>query len=288
VGAIDDNLPTAQYEPEKQPEPLETTVSIAREIEPDEVRRRFEEDGFYLARNVYPEAALREMEAEYDRIVQQLKESGEQINARWESARTDELDGGASRIIHTHNVQRYSARWLQALQEDRLLDVVEQILGPDIVLHHSKLFQKPPREGAPFPMHQDWTYFPTEKDTMIAGIVFLSDADERSGGLRVYRGSHKLGRIENSSGRTSCETLDNYPLENAEPVDAKRGDVFFFSYLTLHGSTPNRSGAYRKTVLAQFYSGRDRVVTGDGHEHVNEALVLRGWNHEMSREVAAN
>ncbi len=251
----------------------------------DDIRNRFEEDGYYLARGVYSEESLSAMEDDFDRMVQQLEDSGESINARWEGAQTDELDGGASRIIHTHNVQRYSAHWLDALREPALLDVAEQILGPDIVLHHTKLFLKPPEEGAPFPMHQDWTYFPTRADSMIAGIVFLSDADAESGGLCVYPGSHKLGRIDNSSGRVDSEILTQYPLEGAEAINAKRGDVFFFSYLTLHGSTPNRSDRDRKTVLVQLLSGTDCVLGETSH--VDEGLTLRGWNHHMTRERAS-
>ena len=35
----------------------------------------------------------------------------------------------------------------------------ERLFGDDVILHHSKLFQKPAEQGAPFPMHQDWAYF---------------------------------------------------------------------------------------------------------------------------------
>ena len=163
---------------------------------------------------------------------------------------------------------------------------MEQILGPDIVLHHTKLFQKPPKEGAPFPMHQDWWYFPTEHDSMIAAIIFLTDADDESGGLRVYPGSHKLGRQNDSSGLGPSELLDKYPLDGAQPISAKRGDVFFLCYFTLHGSTPNRSDRYRKTVLAQMHSGKDYVLVNEEVNHVNERLVLRGWNYHMSRDLA--
>ncbi len=246
----------------------------------------FEENGCYLAQGIFTEENLRSMEDDFDRIVEQLGESGEDVNARWDSKTLDELDGGSSRIIHTHNVQRYSASWLQALQHRGFLDVVEQIIGPDIILHHSKLFLKPPREGAPFPMHQDWWYFPTQKDTMIAAIIFLTDADEETGGLRVYPGSHRLGRQENSSGLEPSKLLEQYPLDSAHPVNAKRGDVLFFSYFTLHGSTPNRSDHHRKTVLVQMHSGDDFVLPNEQVNHVNESLVLRGWNHHMSRDRA--
>ncbi len=246
----------------------------------------FKDNGYYHARGVYSDDELKGLEEDFDRMVRQLERSGEGINARWDGAHTDQLDGGKSRIIHTHNVQRYSARWAAAMQHDAFLDVAEDILGPDIVLHHTKLFQKPPQEGAPFPMHQDWSYFPTRKDTMIAGIIFLSDADEVSGGLRVYPGSHELGRQAHSSGREASNISEQFPLEDALAIEAKRGDVFFFSYLTLHGSTPNRSDNTRKTVLVQLHSGDDELEPVDGGGHVYEQLVLRGWNHHMCRTRA--
>lgn len=255
----------------------------------------FNEQGYYLAKGVFSAETIRTLEDEFDRIVQQLEASGENINARWESEYTDELDGGASRIIHTHNVQRYSATWLAALQDPRFLDIVECLVGQDIVLHHTKLFQKPPHEGAPFPVHQDWSYFPTRDDSMIAAIIFLSDADEESGGLCVFPGSNKLGRLENSAGQTagdmlssSAELASKYPLEDALAITAQPGDVVFFSYLTLHGSTPNRSEKNRKTVLVQMYGGHDRVLENAGVNHVNEKLMLRGWNHQMQRAEAGS
>jgi phytanoyl-CoA hydroxylase len=233
---------------------------------------------------VYSDKMLLDLEEDVDRIVGQLGRSGENVNARWRGENMDTLDGGASTIIHTHNVQRYSARWLQALQDDRFLAIAQSLLGPDIVLHYTKLFQKPPRSGAPFPVHQDWSYFPTMY--MIAATVFLRDADEDAGGMRVYPGSHKLGRLENSSGMQPCESLKPYPLARATPINARRGDVLFFSYFTLHGSLPNRSDNPRKTVLMEMYSGSDYLLDDSEVAHVNEQLVLSGWNHCMSRARA--
>ena len=248
----------------------------------------FARDGYCVAHGVYSDQMLLQLEEDFDRIVAQLQRSGENVNARWRGENMDALDGGASTIIHTHNVQRYSARWLQALQDDRFLAVAQSLLGPDIVLHHTKLFQKPPTSGAPFPVHQDWSYFPTKFDTMIAATLFLSDADEDAGGMRVYPGSHRLGRLQNSSGMQSSESLEPYPLAQATPIDARRGDVLFFSYFTLHGSLPNRSNNPRKTVLAQLYSGSDYLLDNSASAHVDEQLVLAGWNHCMSRARAAD
>lgn len=248
--------------------------------------KNFARDGYCVAHRVYSDKVLLELEEDFDRIVGQLERSGENVNARWRGENMDALDGGASTIIHTHNVQRYSARWLRALQDDRFLAIAQSLLGPDIILHHTKLFQKPPSSGAPFPVHQDWSYFPTKHDTMLAATIFLSDADEDAGGMRVYPGSHKLGRLENSSGMQPSESLKPYPLAQATPINARRGDVLFFSYFTLHGSLPNRSNNPRKTVLVQMYSGSDYLLDNSESAHVNEQLVLAGWNHHMSRARA--
>lgn len=249
-----------------------------------DIRAQFERDGFYHAKGVFGPDQLAELEQDFDRIVRQLTRSGEAIDATWESTEVDKIASEGDVILHTHNVQKYSPRWMSALRDDRFLDVIEAIIGPDIVLHHSKLFQKPAEHGSPFPMHQDWPNFPTVKDTMMAGIIHVSDATDEMGCLRVYPGSHRLGRVEGADGRSQNDTLDQYPIEDATILEAKAGDVVFFHYFTLHGSMPNRSEVTRKTVLAQVYAGTDHVE--EGIKHPDERMVLRGWNHSLSRHGA--
>ncbi len=249
-----------------------------------DIASQFERDGFYLAKGLFRPDEVAALEADFDRIVRQLQSSGEAVDATWDGGETDKIARSGDVILHTHNVQKYSRTWLNAFLNERFLDVVAEILGNDIVLHHSKLFQKPPENGSPFPMHQDWPYFPTVQDSMIAGIIHVSDASDEMGCLRVYPGSHKLGRIEGADGRRQNDVIDAHPIENATVIEAQAGDVVFFHYFTLHGSMPNRSSATRKTVLCQMYSGQDRVE--DGNRHPDERMVLRGWNHNISRAAA--
>ena len=71
-------------------------------------------NGYYLAKGVYDSSQLPGMQDDFDRIVQQLLASKENINARWGSQLTRELEDTDSVVYHTHNVQCYSAIWLQA------------------------------------------------------------------------------------------------------------------------------------------------------------------------------
>lgn len=244
----------------------------------------FAQDGYAVARGVFNSAEIAELEHDFDRIVQQLQQSGEHINARWGGPEMERLGAADTVVLHTHNVQQYSAAWMRVLLHPGFLAAACAILGEDVVLHHTKLFQKPPERGAPFPMHQDWSYFPTVADTMMAGIIHVSAATDEMGCLRVYPGSHRLGRVGDSSGQSESEVLASYPLEGATPLEAEPGDVVFFHYFTLHGSRPNTSNRTRKTVLVQLHAGYDRVE--DGNSHPNERLVLSGWNHAATRETA--
>ncbi|CAN5640997.1 phytanoyl-CoA dioxygenase family protein [soil metagenome] len=241
----------------------------------------FDEQGYVIAKGVFNPAETAELERDFDRIVNQLVESKEGLNARWGGKEMERLGVADTVVIHTHNVQQYSAAWLRAFMHPRYLAVANEILGPDVILHHSKLFQKPAENGAPFPMHQDWEYFPTENDTMIAAIVHVSDATEEMGCFRVYPGTHKLGRITGSAVFSDDEMLKQYPLENSVPLEAEPGDVVFFHYFLIHGSKPNRSDKVRKTVLVQMHSGDDAIEEGNGHP--NEKLVLSGFNHRATR-----
>ncbi|MEO0860313.1 MAG: phytanoyl-CoA dioxygenase family protein [Pseudomonadota bacterium] len=251
-----------------------------------EIRSFFEDHGYYHARGVFTADTLGPLARDFDRIVTQLDASGAEVDATWDGDSTARLRRSGDRILHTHNVQRYSRTWMDAFLSERFLEPACALLGPDVILHHSKLFQKPAEAGSPFPMHQDWPYFPTEEDSMIAGVVHVSDATDEMGCLRVWPGSHRLGRIQGADGRRANDVLDRHPIEDAQIVEACAGDVVFFHYLTLHGSMPNRSNAVRKTVLVQMYSGHDKVERGNPHP--DERLVLSGWNHRADRTLAGH
>ena len=122
------------------------------------------------------------MENDFDRVVDQLLKSDENVNARWGGRLMDALDGGESVIIHTHNIQSFSGVWMQAFMQEKFLDITEAILGPDIMLHHSKLFCKPPEKGAPFPDAPGLAVFSLPLETaMIAAIIYVSEATDEMG-----------------------------------------------------------------------------------------------------------
>ena len=78
----------------------------------------------------------------------------------------------------------------------RILDAVEDVIGPDILVYHSTLFLKEARTPAFVRWHQDSTYFYLEPHLHVTAWVALSDASEKAGCMRVLPCSHTWGLFE--------------------------------------------------------------------------------------------
>ncbi|MEW6250865.1 MAG: phytanoyl-CoA dioxygenase family protein [Planctomycetota bacterium] len=190
-------------------------------------------------------------------------------------------------LLHTHDVQAYSAAWARVLTHERFTAALADLLGPNVALHHTKGFLKPPERGSAFPMHQDYPYFPHTLGTMLAAIIHLSDATEEMGCFRVYPGTHRRGPLPVVNDQQPYVDPHEWPIAGATPVPARRGDVVFFSYLLVHGSDINRSSRTRKTVLVQVRDAADHPqYTHRDNSHAL-GLILRGVNPLLNGETLA-
>jgi len=125
-------------------------------------------------------------------------------------------------------------------------------------------------------MHQDYDYFPHKLDTMIAATLYLDDSETENGCLCVYPGSHQQGYIEKHVHQGSHHLpMDEYPIDQATPIPMKAGDLLIFSYLTIHGSTPNTSDQWRRMLLFEFRSPLDNRKN-EPEGSVGQGLIVRG------------
>lgn len=231
--------------------------------------QHYSEHGYAVARNVFEGDELARLTDDFDRAVEQLVRKGQSLDSRGAGRPTLP----ASVTLKAHNVHQYSGSWLRALVDDRLVNRFQEALGEDVILHHTKLLQKPAEKGAELPLHQDWPAFPTYNDSMCCALIHLSEARDEMGCLRVVPGTHKLGRVQIGDYDPSDTPFD---WEKSVPVQAGPGDVVFFHYLVIHGSRANTSGQARKIVAVQAHAGDDDVELGVAYP--NERLVLSGWN----------
>ena len=247
----------------------------------------YRDNGYVLARGVFRPDEVATMQREVEALLERAEKAGRQVEATWGGGWREAAGVGTATTVKTrvdsiHNVQNHSAVFTRMLVDPRLVDRAGELIGPNVQLHHTKLHNKPPAVGSPFPMHQDYPYFPHEGDSMIAAVVHIDAATVDNGCICVVPGSHKLGPIEHRNDGSFYLPLDQWPLEKARAIEANAGDVLFFGYCTVHGSYVNRSDRPRRIVLVQMRSPTDRPLN-DAHRSPGQGTMLRGVNPDASQ-----
>jgi len=175
----------------------------------------------------------------------------------WRKKLMDEETEKESELFTVHGLEIYSDAWMRAVTNPRLVAVVRDLIGPNVELHHTTMHVKPPETGQPFPLHQDYPFYPHRNPKFVDVLVHLDDTCHENGEIRFLDGSHKLGPlkhiIEAEEGPCSPHLpLDEYRLEDTVPVPVKRGDVVLFNIHTIHGSYVNTTDRPRRLVRVGY------------------------------------
>lgn len=241
----------------------------------------FREHGYLLCKGVFDGDEVEAMRRAVDAIVSRAAGTPFDMNHAWSGDHLGDEELRKVVLKGFHDLQYHDCAFTRAVSHPRLVDALTRVIGPNVQLHHSKMLVKPPETGAPFPMHQDYPYFPHTRHTVTAASVHLDDATEENGCLRVIPGSHRLGPLPEIGESKALDSAE-YPMERGLPVPAKAGDVLLFNYLTIHGSGVNSSERPRRNVLFQYRDPSDEpLVPEDGRErHVNwgQGLMVAGEN----------
>jgi ectoine hydroxylase-related dioxygenase (phytanoyl-CoA dioxygenase family) len=237
----------------------------------------YQEQGYLLVSDLLEPGELDELERELDEVFARRQRNAAPLDATWKGDWQGQA-AAKTELLHTHDVQAYSAAWARVLTHPRVAAAFADLLGPNVALHHTKAFIKPPEKGSAFPMHQDYPYFPHSLGTMMAGILHVSDATEEMGCLRVYPGTHKRGPLPLANEEQPYIDPEEWPIAGATPVSARRGDIAFFNYLLVHGSDINRAPRVRKTVLIQVRDPADQAVHAYHDRSHAQGLIMFGVN----------
>lgn len=146
----------------------------------------------------------------------------------------------------------YDFGFLDYARNPEILDMVEQLIGPDIALWNMSFFAKPALNGKRTPWHQDGEYWPIRPLATCSVWIALDAATPENGCLRVIPGSHKDRRVRShhQDERDSLAlnaVLEPGTFDEAAAVDIvlEPGQVSLHDVYLVHGSRPNRS-AHRR------------------------------------------
>jgi ectoine hydroxylase len=145
-----------------------------------------------------------------------------------------------------------------------IVDVAEDLLGPNLRLHHSKLNFKWSGGGEEIKWHQDIQFWPHSNYSLLTIGVYLRDVDEAMGPMGIYSGSHQQGlsSLRDQQGNWTG-ALSNAELSNLDPssiglCNGPRGTITVHNCRAVHGSPTNRSPRMRPLLL-HTYAAADAV-----------------------------
>lgn len=268
---------------------------------------RFKRDGYLIVRNlVSPEEIIELRQHTEDLMQGKLPEQKGQQMADRDSSKDkgvtvqgletppDHLspEEKAQFFLRIHMLHRKLELHERYLLHPRVLDVLEVLIGPDVLALQTMLFLKPP--GKPGQgWHQDSYYIPTSPDSLCGAWIAIDDVDEQNGAIWFAKGSgHEpiyppcpevgygfgdkiVGDIQYVRGVSDPDDENNTLTGVAGKYDhllsiMKAGDVAYFNGHVLHRSKKNwTTDRYRRSFVGHYCNARS--FTQWGADEINEA-----------------
>ena len=170
--------------------------------------------------------------------------------------------------------------WLtELIHHPRLLDAVEDVMGPNLLVWGTSFFTKPARDPRYISWHQDSTYYGLEPPDSVTAWIAFSDSTEASGCMRFIPGSHKgehiLPHVETHAPDNILsrgQTIEDVDESLAEWLPARAGEFSIHHNKTIHASAPNSSDDARIGFTVHFATPEIRQAQFDGAT----ATLVRG------------
>ena len=179
-----------------------------------------------------------------------------------------------------------------------MLRSVQQVLGGEVYVYHTKINAKPAIEGTPWMWHQDynsWSKDGCPTFNMATFNVGLNDTSEFSGGLYIVPGSHKLGLLESVQDTSTSDKLWSIPKQKMievlraspppVPVVGRAGTGVLFHYNVLHASGHNLSAGDRWHIYVSCNAVANKPVPGGTPRP--DWVVSRNWHPLLIEDDSA-
>lgn len=261
---------------------------------------QFRRDGFLVVRNLVSPEEIAELREHTELLMQgRLPEQrGTRMQERDVTRDTGTTAQGieappehlspnekAQYYLRIHMLHRKLELHERYMLHPRVLDVLEVLIGPDVLALQTMLFLKPP--GKPGQgWHQDSYYIPTHPDTLCGAWIAIDDCDEQNGAMWMAKGSgvepvyppcpevgygfgdKLVDDITYVKGVSDPDDERNMLTRVADRYDqvlvsARAGDVVFFNGHVLHRSKKNWStDRYRRSFVSHYCNARSFTQWG--------------------------
>ena len=152
--------------------------------------------------------------------------------------------------------------FLDLARDEGILDIVSQLIGPDIILWGCQIFCKPGGDGMEVPWHQDGHYWPIRPLATCTAWIAIDDSQVENGCLRVIPGSHSKGELFEHMKEDREDIVLNQrvadgqlELATAKDVELEAGQLSLHDAFLVHGSNANSSPRRRAGIAIRYMPG---------------------------------
>jgi len=187
--------------------------------------------------------------------------------------------------------------WMDIATDPALIGLLQQLIGPDIILWASTLFHLPPQEGPATPWHRDGAFYPISPLATTTIWIAVFDSVRENGCLRLVPGSHRsrsLGR--HARGRWGSDgkgllSADEFDESAAADALLEPGQMVVFDVFTAHASWPNTGARPRAGFALRFcpatsyfdHDASDEEFRVAGGVRGRELILVSGTNRAGNR-----
>lgn len=224
--------------------------------------QQYQKEGFVVPSFRLPEAQVLALREALDRVIDANPQT------RPEQLVSIHIDGRNAEGVAGDDL------FLQTARDPQILDLVEQLIGPDIILWGCQAFCKPPGDGMEVPWHQDGHYWPIRPLATCTAWIAIDDSQIENGCLRVIPRSHVAQRLHahRKEDRTDVvlnQRVKDGQFEEASAVDVQleAGQLSLHDVYLIHGSNANRSQRRRAGLAIRYMPGSSlfqRSTQADG------------------------
>ena len=178
------------------------------------------------------------------------------------------------------------SKFLEICKLTPLLDIVDQLIGRDIIVWGSRIFSKAPQTGRATPWHQDGEYWPIRPLATATVWIAIDESNEHNGCLNILTGSNRAKTLlphRSLSGKGAALDKEIKPelikSKDVVSVPLQPGQMVIFDVFTAHGASPNLSNQRRAGFAIRYMPGTsifDRnMKVGSGQDDVQTDLSQR-------------
>jgi ectoine hydroxylase-related dioxygenase (phytanoyl-CoA dioxygenase family) len=205
--------------------------------------------GYVACGKILTDEEVEVLRSEYDTEFAKARRSGGYRNL---SANGAEEPESATEMLQIMQMCERNLHFRRLLYDTRILDRVEALIGPNIMLFHDQALFKPAQTGGPVHWHQDNAYWRCAPANLVSCWLTLDDVDEQNGAMQIIPGSH-LAPVGHERSETASALLQS-KVDNvaAEVIVLPAGGVMLHHCQTLHYTAPNTTDRQRRAFAIHF------------------------------------